>query len=93
MLSKASNVLCLAPCPKPTLNSYLAAEVQLLQPLFWKQQSRISEAEVARNLIRTKYFKPRNAVVAMMEYDANIPGKVYLVPGAGCDTCWASTSY
>lgn len=28
----------------------------------------------------------------MMECDANVPGKVYLVPGAGCDTCWASTS-
>lgn len=46
-----------------------------------------------KDLIRPKCIKPNIAVVAMKEYEANIPGKVYLVLGAGCDTCWVSTSY
>lgn len=93
VLHRASRVFCLAP------------SVVHIQQLFggWSAAPSPSAVEtitvqdpsirnVQKYLIRTRYFKPSNAVVAMMECEANVPGKVYLVPGAGCDTCWASTS-
>lgn len=93
LLLRAPREFCSAPCvahiqqffggSSAVPSSFVVATVAAQDP---------RTSNVQKYWIRTQCFKPSNAVVSLMECKANVPGKVYLVPGAGCDTCWVSTS-